>query len=356
MPASKKIYVDDDVSIYKDDGFVYRGDSAVYDTRTGEIDAARLRSTIEPIYFEAGDFDTATRDISVINLRDAVFTTHDNADYDYHFRAREMKIYPDDKVVMKNVKAYVGNVPVFLVTTISQAFDEELGYRFTPGYRSNWGGFLLNQYGHLWGDHSIVTYHLDYRTTRGIAGGIDITSRRHRSNPNFGKFTSYYAHDSDPMEPVRGTSEDRSDLDKDRYRINLQHRIYLPGPEESTFYVDIDMNKLSDEFFYQDFFPGEYIVDPQPDNIVNVVKQFNAGELSVLGRFDVNSFFQTDTRSPEVALDFVRHPLFNSGIFYSGSKQFLGARRETRRQLRTAVARARQETGRRSRRGRPTGL
>lgn len=317
--GEQKIYVDGDVSIYKDDGFVYRGDSAVYDTRTGEIDAARLRSTIEPIYFEAGDFDTATREVSVINLRDTIFTTHDNADYDYHFKAREMQIYPDDRVVLKHVKAYVGDVPVFYFPRVSQAFDEELGYRFTPGYRSNWGAFLANQYGQLLGDHSILTYHLDYRTERGVAGGIDLTSRRFRDNPNFGKFQFYYAQDSDPMQTVRGTSENRSGIDEERYRINLQHRIYLPGPEESTFYVDIDMNKLSDEFFYLDFFPGEFLVDPQPDNVVSVIKQFRNAELSITGRFDVNDFFQTDTRSPEVALDFVRQPLWNSGVFYAGT-------------------------------------
>ena len=320
--AEKKLYADGDVSIYKDDGFVYRGESAVYDTQTGKIDAAKLRSTIEPIFFEAGDFDTATRDISVVNMRDTIFTTHDNRDYDYHFRAREMQIYPEDRVVLKHVKAYVGDTPIFYFPRISQAFDEELGYRFTPGYRSNWGAFLTNEYGQLLGDHSILTYHLDYRVERGLAGGIDLTSRRFRSNPNFGKFQSYFAQDSDPTQTIRGTSEDRSDVDDSRYRINLQHRIYLPGPEESTFYVDIDMNKLSDEFFYQDFFPGEFLVDPQPDNVVSLIKQFPNSEFSIMGRFDVNDFFQTDTRSPEVALDFVRHPLWNSGVFYTGTNGF----------------------------------
>ncbi|MGK0187774.1 MAG: LPS-assembly protein [Verrucomicrobiales bacterium] len=340
--GAKKLYADGDVSIYKDDGFVYRGESAVYDTQTGEIDAAKLRSTIEPIFFEAGDFDTATRDISVVNLKDAVFTTHDNVNYDYHFKAREMQIYPDDKVVMKHVKAYVGDVPVFYFPRITQAFDEELGYRFTPGYRSNWGAFLSNQYGQMLGDHSIVTYRLDFRSERGVAGGLDLTSRRFRDNPNIGKFQFYYAQDSDPTQTIRGTSEDRSDIDEGRYRINLQHRIYLPGPEESTFYVDINMNKLSDEFFYQDFFPGEFIVDPQPDNIVSAIKQFKNAELSITGRFDVNDFFQTDTRSPEIALDFVRHPLWNSGVFYTGSNSVgvyaenlaAGFERDTRNRVR----------------------
>jgi LPS-assembly protein len=317
--TEQKIYVDDDVSIYKNDGFVYRGDAAVYDTKTGAIDAEKLRSSVEPIYFEAGDFEAATRDISVINLKDAILTTHDNAEYDYHFRAKEMKIYPEDKVVMKHVRAYVGDIPVFYFPRITQAFDEELGYRFTPGYRSNWGAFLASQYGQLLGDHSILTYHLDYRTTRGIAGGIDLSSRRHRENPNFGNFKSYYAQDSDPLESISGTREDRSDLDEGRYRINLQHRIYLPGPEESTFYLDVDLNKVSDEFFYEDFFPTEFLIDPRPDNVVNIVKQFPRGELSLMGRFRVNDFFMTNTRSPEIALDFVRHPILNSGLFYTST-------------------------------------
>ncbi|MCB1087080.1 MAG: LPS assembly protein LptD, partial [Verrucomicrobiae bacterium] len=106
-------------------------------------------------------------------------------------------------------------------------------------------------------------------------------------------------------------------IDSDRYRINFQHRVYLPGPEKSTLYLDIDINKLSDQYFYEDFFPAEYRTDPQPDNIINLVKSNPWGTISLLGRFQLNDFFDTDERI-ELAADFTRTPLWDTGFFYNG--------------------------------------
>jgi len=53
-----------------------------------------------------------------------------------------------------------------------------------------------------------------------------------------------------------------------------------------------------------------------------VTKQHERGELSVLNRFELNDFYRNDTRLPEVALDFTRQPIFNTGAFYWGSTSF----------------------------------
>ncbi|MEZ5303945.1 MAG: LPS assembly protein LptD [Verrucomicrobiales bacterium] len=317
--SSGDIHAKGDVEIYKA-GLLYRGAGAIYNIETEEITANDLRGGLDPLYFDAGEFKSPTTEIDVINLTDTELTTHDSATPNYHFKAKAIDIYPDDRVVFRKVTVYAGNTPVLWLPYFSQPFDEELGYIFTPGYSSNWGMFLLNQYGVMIGDHTIAQYKLDLRSERGIAGGITLKSVRHREKENFGEIQLYYAQDSDPTltrTGVRSESSSRSELDQERYRVNVQHRIYLPGPEESTFYVDIDINKLSDEFFYEDFFPSEFRLDPQPDNVVSIVKQFQNAELNVLGRFQVNDFFQTDTRLPEIALDFVRQPIF-AGLFYEG--------------------------------------
>jgi len=318
----EEIRVTGNVSIYRE-GVLYRGERATYRVRTQEIDAAEMRSAFEPIFFSTAQLDSDLSEISVVNTQDTVFTTDDNPDPDWFIKAKKIEIYPGDRVVFHEPKLYVGNVPVLWLPYMSQPLQEDLGYQFTPGYSSQWGAYLLNRYGTLWGDHSVVQFLLDARTERGLAGGVNINSQRWRANPNFGKFQAYYANDTDPQQSVvNARNEDRSDLDSDRYRINLHHRVYLPGPEESTLYVDFDINKVSDEFFYEDFFPNDFRLDPQPDNIVTLTKQHERGELSVLTRFQANDFYRTDTRLPEVALDLTRQPIFNTGAFYWGSTSF----------------------------------
>ncbi len=309
------IFARENVTIYKGE-LAYKGDAAVYNIQTGKITANHIRSSVGPALYDSGEINLNTEDLEVISTTDTFFTTHDSVNPNYHLKAKTVDIYPDDRIVFRNVKIYAGKVPVLWLPYLSQPFDDQLGYTFTPGYTSTWGAFLLNQYGILVGDHSLMQFKLDLRSERGVAGGIDVFSMRHRDNPNFGHLELYYANDSDPG--LNFNSLERPPLDKERYRIGLQHRIYIPGPEESSFYFDIDINKVSDEFMLEDFYPEEFRLDPRPDNMVNLVRQTPRGELSVWARFRANDFFQTDSRLPEVAIDFTRQPIFNSGFFYEG--------------------------------------
>ena len=318
----EEIRVTGKVSIYRE-GVLYRGERATYRVRTQEIDAVEMRSAFEPVFFSTEQLDSDLSEISVVNTMNTVFTTDDSSDPDWFIKAEKIEIYPEDRVVFHSPKLYVGKVPVLWLPYMSQPLQEDLGYQFTPGYSSQWGAYLLNRYGTLWGDHSVVQFNLDGRTERGMAGGVDILSQKWRGNPNFGKFQAYYANDTDPEQSaVNSSAEDRSQLDSDRYRLNFHHRVYLPGPEESTLYVDFDINKVSDEFFYEDFFPSDFRLDPQPDNLITLTKQHERGELNVLTRFQANDFYRTDTRLPEVALDLTRQPIFNTGAFYWGTTSF----------------------------------
>ena len=312
-----------DVSIYKD-GLLYRGERAIYNTDSGELDASEMRSSAEPLYFEAGRLRTKSKEVSLIEAENATFTTEDAQDPGFYLDSEKVTIYPEERIVFRNVKAYVGDVPVFYLPYLSQPLQEELGYTFTPGYRSNLGAFLLNQYGTTIGDHSIIKYKLDGYASRGIGTGFDIDSRRAKAagTPNFGKFKFYWVNDSAPDENNTFSTAERIGVDQNRYRVNLQHRVYLPGPGESSTYLDLDINKLSDEYFLEDFYPWEFRDDPQPDNIVSLIKHHDRGELSLAARFRANDFYTTDTRSPELALDMVRQPIFDSGLFYSGTTSF----------------------------------
>lgn len=315
--SSGKVFARDNVRVYKDGG-IFTGQEIIYDTNTGTMTATDLRSGLDPLYYEAGNLEVPSGPADMLMLDDATFTTHDSANPNFKVRAKSMKIYPGDKVVMKGVKFYAGDTPFFYFPYLSQPLDDELGYYFIPGYSSPWGAFLLNQYGFMIGEHTLAQARLDLRSERGIAGGMEFKSQRHRNEPNYGRLFLYGADDQSPEESYSGNTREGSDIPSSgRYRLNLQHRVYLPGPEESTLYLDIDVNKLSDRYFYQDFFPSEFRTDPQPDNILNLVKENPWGTISLLGRFQLNDFFQTDERL-ELALDATRTPLGDTGFVYNG--------------------------------------
>ena len=306
------------VSIFKD-GVTYKGEAMIYNTNTGEITAQDLRTGMTPMMLQANEINLEADVNKEIEMINGVMTTHDSSDPNYRLKAKKITVYPDDKIVFRNLSVYAGDQRVFWLPYLSQPLDEELGYHWLPGYRSNWGAFLLNRYGFMIEDHTLATLRLDLRSDRGFGGGIDFKSMRHADNPNFGKFSIYGVSDDDPTKARNGRTRDGDSVpDENRYRINLQHRVYLPGPEESTLWVDFDINKISDGFFYEDFFEEESRINPQPDNLINLTKTFPRGTFSLMARMRINDFYTTDTRLPEAALEFTKAPIFNTSLFYAG--------------------------------------
>jgi len=311
------IFASGNVTIYKD-GNLFRGEEAVYNINTGEISASGLSTGMNSLFMTLDDVTLPSENVDEIRSQGAYITTHDSANPNWHLKAKKIIVHPNRYVVFHGVTAYAGKVPVFYLPYFVQPVNDELGYMFVPGYSDAWGAYILNQYGFMVGDHTLAKARLDYRSERGVAGGIDLQSIRFRGEPNFGRFQAYYAQDGN-ADVTPGGKARTTDIPEERYRINFQHRVYLPGPERSSLYLDVDINKLSDEYFYLDFFPGEYFDDPQPENLLNLVKSHPRGTLSLLGRFEINDFYRTDERSPELALDLTRQPIFNSGLFLEGN-------------------------------------
>ena len=107
-----------------------------------------------------------------------------------------------------------------------------------------------------------------------------------------------------------------------RYRASLE--------DQTNFTDDIygiaNLTKLSDQYVMQDFFQGEFRIDPVPDNVIAVTKTDPFYTLTAIERFQANQFFTTTERQPEVVLDIKRHGLFGGPIFYEGETGFANLR------------------------------
>lgn len=319
--SSGKIYARDNVRVFKD-GQVIDAEEIIYDTNTGEMTTSQFRSALEPIFYTSDNIVRPEEgEEGPVVLYDSTFTTHDSANPNFMVKVKKLEVYPDDKLVMHGARVKMGKIPVFYFPYYVQPLDDELGYYFTPGWNTAWGAFLLNRYGFMATKKVRAKAHFDVRSERGLAGGMEFESMKFEENENIGRLNLYYADDNNPQIRFNGGKR-KSGVTSSRYRVNFQHRVYFPGSDDETFYLDFDINRLSDAYIYEDFFPSEFRIDPRPDNMINLTKLFEQGEISLTGRFQLNEFFQTDTRSPELAIDIIRTPIGDTGFYYDGMTSY----------------------------------
>jgi hypothetical protein len=155
-------------------------------------------------------------------------------------------------------------------------------------------------------------FRLDYRSRRGVAFGFEPDIKFGTDKQSWARIRTYFLKDENP--DINRTSLARPDISEGRYRVSLQSR--------TKFTEDIigiaNVTKLSDEFILQDFFQGEFQINPQPDSLVAVTKTNPNYTLTAIARVKINDFFQQTERLPEVVLDVKRLPLFGGPIFYEG--------------------------------------
>ena len=314
--TTKVIELDGNVRIYRGVA-LYVGDGASYNTETKEISADRLR-TVDPPFYVSGERITTIEENAKL-VQKGSFTTHDSAHPDFQVRATTVRIYEGDRVILKNATFYVGKVPIFYWPYIYQSLDDAFSFVISPAYMSSWGPSLLGRITFPITENIRGTVRLDYRVRRGAAVGFDPEIKY--GPESFARFRTYFLRDENPT--INRTSVPREGIPTNRYRLAVQDRTSF-GHGFSGF---VNADKLSDEYVLQDFFQSEFRINPQPDNVA--VLNYRNENLTVtgIGRAQVNDFFETTERLPEVVLDIKRQPIFGTGIFYEGEAGFANLRR-----------------------------
>ncbi len=316
--AQHTIYLRGNVRIYRGITF-YTAEEATYNVDTKAITANTMRTGHYP-YLMSGQTVTSASD-EEYTVQHGSFTTHDSSQPDFHFNAQSTRIYPDDRVIFRNVTFYIGQVPVFWWPYLYQSLDRAFSYLIAPAYLSSWGPSLLGQITFPIGEHTTATLKLDYRSRRGPAIGFDAVIRYGHDDDSVARIVTYYIQDQNP--DLNRTSLPREGTPTSRYRLTLQDHTQITDTIEAT----ADLTKLSDAFVMQDFFPTEFQINPEPDNVVALTKTSPFYTATLDARFAVNTFFETTERLPEIALDIKRHGLFGGPIFYEGETSFADLRR-----------------------------
>jgi lipopolysaccharide export system protein LptA len=314
-PATHDVELRGHVRIYRDTS-LYIAENGIYNTETKKIRSLNTRTESEP-YFLTGAHVTSISENGYL-IKDGTFTTHDSPKNDFHLHAKTIRVYEDDRVIFQYVTAYVGKVPVFWWPYLYQSLNDAFSFTISPAYLSSWGPSILTQVTFPITDDIRGRFRLDYRGRRGVAVGFDSTIDYF--NDSEARLKTYYLQDQNPN--LNETNIPRKDVPTGRYRVSLA--------DTTNFTDDIygiaNITKLSDQFVMQDFFQGEFRIDPVPDNVIAVAKTDPFYTLTAIERFQANEFFTTTERQPEVVLDIKRHGLFGGPIFYEGETGFANLR------------------------------
>jgi hypothetical protein len=337
------------VRIYRLDTTVL-AEHAVYNFDTKGIRALDYQGTKVP--YEVGGISAFSPGAGALfSLRDSVFTTDDSSKPDYFLRSHRVRIYPDNRVIYVGATLYVGTTPVFYFPYFYQSLDAQSGYAVSPGYSSEFGAYLLTGVTFPITEKLTGIVRVDYRTTRGIAGGLSFDykpNRKAKEPPTLANDTPFESADNpsqvpivtlpdltarptpNPPENANGQNglltgqqgyaptgdalsaiirsregaqflsyfinDEEPDLNRtalDRFPVG-DHR-YRVELKDTTFITDdlffkIDADKLSDRYLLQDFYEGEFTREPNPDNDAFIVLTQPSFVTTLVARVQLNTF------------------------------------------------------------------
>jgi len=316
-PSTHDVVLRGHVRIYRE-ASLYIAESGVYNTETKKIRALTARTESVPYFLKGGNV-TSISDNGYL-VQGGNFTTNDTARPDFHLHAQKIRYYEDDRVIFQYVTAYIGNVPVFWWPYLYQSLSDTFSFSVTPAYTSTWGPSLLTQVMFPITDYIKARLRLDYFGRRGPAIGFDPVIDYGKDQSSQARLKTFYIDDQNP--DINQTNVPRKDVPTNRYRLSLEDRTNFTD----SIYATANITKLSDAYVMQDYYPGEFRIDPVPDNVVALTKTNPVFTLTGIERFQANDFFTTTERQPEVVLDIKRHGLFGGPIFYEGETGFANLR------------------------------
>ena len=329
----KEAYLQGPLVIYQGESLAHAA-SGTYNWETGRAEVTDIRAKAKGMLVRGtkAEYKKDDKERSFVTVYDAYVSTEDVERPGMWVGTGKMVVYPGDygEISRLSIAGEENDMPVPILgwVPISHSLNPREGYMPGPGAKSIWGAYLLNRYGFLLGnrrvEHGIpvadyvATALLDYRSRRGLAGGMELTDEkmRHAYSDMHG-LALYYAADNDPS--INPTKAKRTNVNHNRYRFALQALWKLPSPErastKASWSTVANLNILSDKYMLRDYFEDICKVDDKPDNTVRLERRTPRSQTMLFTRFAPNDFYSTDERS-EISYYRVRSTLGDTRIAY----------------------------------------
>lgn len=308
------------VVFFSTTGDVWRGETLKVNMFSGMAYSSKFDFYSKPVRVIAnkGSVYTTPEKKKEYILENAIVTTctNDVCKFHYKIKAKKLCVRPDDEFVAQGVVSYLFGIPFFYWPYYWKDLNRHYGFRFEPGYSSDWGAFLLSSYKmSLYRNKETGTFidaktSIDYRSERGFAYGEKLLWNR--VDRYDGWLSLYYLDDEYDKLEKQGIE------DTERYRIRLNNE-WNVTPRDRFLAQAI---YVSDDRFMKDFFEEEYDEMNQPDNYLSwthIEDNYIAG---VLARIRLNDFYTQVERLPEVWYNLNSTEIFNSGFYIENNTAF----------------------------------
>jgi lipopolysaccharide assembly outer membrane protein LptD (OstA) len=269
-----------------------------FDTMTGDFHGTRFLSYP---YYGIGKKITRVSDKQMV-LEATEMTTCDHDKPHYHLASRKLDVYPQDKIIARNVRFIVGKVPLLYLLKFTKDLKEKRPHlHIVPGKKKKWGVFTLTTARYYINDYLMVGLTVDYRSRRGIGTGAALEYAIPEGGS--GVIKGYVMDD-------RNRTLDHH-TDEERYKYEWRHKWDI---NEATDFI-AQFYKIKDSEFLEDFFELERDEDDSPDTFALLTHNFPSGTLSLRTDARVNPYETIVEKLPEVRYDLQTQEIVESGFF-----------------------------------------
>jgi len=242
LKASQNILIESEKNDLKGESLEYN-----YEKESGTLYGAE--GSLGEIYFSGSKLDIFSTSPLAGNFAEAEFTPCRRDDPHYYFKAKEIKINPDNTLSIYHIVPYIGDVPVFYLPYYSVTYD--------PKAEDGVGGFK----------DTFPVPQLGYDTEKGMT--VEFSYPYQIGSQNSGKIYYWKAgSDLERDEEIIFTNQHRL-TDKLSFK-NKYHYLYDYDFEEEK--LDDEEEDFSSSFEYKSSnyrIEAGYLADLMPENNVN---------------------------------------------------------------------------------------
>jgi len=317
---TKKAFAEGHVTILRKGKGQMSGEKGFYDFKNHQGSFPNGQIVSPPWYITGEQIEQVAKD--QINLYQAVITTCAYQHTHWDIQAKQVVVYPGDKMIAWNLKFRVLNMPVFWWPYMIIPLDQSTGpFELRLGQSKSHGNYAL--IGKTFSiipqseDKEVKTkVHVDLRKKRGTALGNE--TWYHIKQIGDGNVKLYWIKDDRAPDPAYFSPADGFHT-KQRYRVTWKHRTDF-GPLTNLI---MQWNKFSDREVLHDFFEREFDEEPIPQSFATFTHNAEKYGLLIDFQRQANSFDNVLERLPEIRFNWRDQELKESGIYYNSQTQYV---------------------------------
>ena len=275
----------------KRDGSSVRADEIIYDieSETGEL--TNCGGTFDQLFFQAPLLKR--NGPNTAELLGGHGTTCELDSPHWRFEADRIEVTDGQEMYARNVKLYLGSVPILWIPRFSHAVGEtRFPVSIHTGHKSELGYFLRTEYEFDVTEKFSGGLHTDVYTDEGFGTGLDGSL-----NAIEGGETTFKTYMTT----------------KERGRAEIYHTQEMPHDWRAI----LQLEQWTDEEFLEEFYYDEFKRRTEPETFLNLTRTRPYDIISLTARKRTNGFVEETERLPELNINFLERQIGTAPFYYS---------------------------------------